>query len=290
MKFFTVAFCLFTFTMQLMYSQSSGSGDICISTEEEKLSNMINAYRIENAEELIPLSYSLTKVAKLHTSDLERNHPDTSVCNAHSWSDKGYWTPCCYNKYLPEPECMKLKPAELSSYTHAGYELIIWDSEQISAEDAFSLWVSVTESNEFILNQGQWSKMTWNAMGVSLSEQYASVWFGEKADKENPPLLCGTGEAANTDNVDLTGNLPKQQGNVFLREEGKYHIIFGSFQTDAEAIRVLEKYRLEFPSAGIIKGNGKIRLSLSQYASLQEVKKSREKLSDKYSSAWILKY
>ena len=59
--------------------------------EETKLYNMIMEYRSSYGLPKIPLSKSLTIVARTHIKDLILNKPDTGNCNMHSWSADGEW-------------------------------------------------------------------------------------------------------------------------------------------------------------------------------------------------------
>jgi len=65
---------------------------------------------------------------------------------------------------------------------------------------------------------------------------------------------------------------------------------FGSFQVEEDAILIVKNLKNSFPEAGLIIGNGKFRISIANYASLQEAKTARDKLGEKYKSSWILKY
>jgi sporulation related protein len=263
--------------------------EICINQEELRLFNLINTYRKENNKAPIPLSGALTEVAKTHLLDLEKNHPDTSVCNSHSWSDKGNWTPCCYNVYLPKPECIQNKPKELTDYIYPGFELILFDSEQSTADSSFMLWTVVEASIDFLLQNNIWAKKRWNAMGVGISEHYSSVWFGEKIDKSKTPILCGS-EKTLTEKELQNKEIVKARDNFVLTESNRYHLVFGSFHVEEDAILTVKKFKNSFPEAGLIVGNGKFRISLTNYASLQEAKAARDKLGEKYKSSWILKY
>jgi hypothetical protein len=112
---FTLAIALF-FISENSYSQT-------LSTEEKKLYDILMQYRKEKGLPAIPLSPSLTTVAQAHVKDLVNNKPDNENCNAHSWSAKGKWSPCCYTPNHAESKCMWSKPKELTTYTGNGYEI-----------------------------------------------------------------------------------------------------------------------------------------------------------------------
>ena len=62
--------------------------DVCLSSEEQKLYQLIMEYRKSKGLEAIPLSAKLTLVAQTHARDLSENYtfdPD-NTCNPHSWS------------------------------------------------------------------------------------------------------------------------------------------------------------------------------------------------------------
>ncbi len=285
----SILFTAFVLIINILHAQDAEKS-VCLSKEELRLYNLISSLRIENDEDLIPLSSSLTLVAKTHVNDLEENHPDTSVCNYHSWSDKGEWTPCCYNVYITKPECMLNKPKELTNYPYPAYELILWDSEQANPDSVMQVWASVEESVNMIIQDGNWKKRKWEAIGVAISENYASVWFGERTDKLDPPSLCGTERQLSSEELANTESISKSNGEDLLSESGTYHIIFGSFSNREEASAALETYRAQFQDAGIIKGESNFRISLSSYPSLQEAKNERDALGDKFKKAWILKF
>ena len=169
--------------------------DVCIGAEEQKLYTIIMEYRKKNKLPVIPLSKSLTYVAQQHCIDLDKNKPDTNACNAHSWSDKGKWTPCCYTPDHKQAERMWSKPKELTSYTDYGFEIAagssdMSDSYRITAELALKCWQGSTGHNNVILNKDIWKDRSWNAVGVAVYKGYSVIWFGSSLDKEKTPGLC----------------------------------------------------------------------------------------------------
>ncbi|MFL5729214.1 MAG: CAP domain-containing protein [Cytophagaceae bacterium] len=160
----------------------------CISAEEYKLYNLINEYRKKNKLPAIPLSKSLSYVAREHVTDLQLNHPDKGRCNMHSWSAKGKWTGCCYTDDHKKASCMWNKPSELTSYKSNGYEIAC--SGVSTAEKALEGWKGSLGHNGVILNKAPWKNMTWNAMGVGMNGEYAVVWFGAISDPEGKPEIC----------------------------------------------------------------------------------------------------
>jgi uncharacterized protein YkwD len=161
------------------------------SEEELKLYALISVYRVENNLSSIPLSKSLSYVAQQHCIDLHKNKPDLEEeCNAHSWSDQGTWSSCCYTKDHNEAQCMWDKPSELTNYTGYGFEIAAGSSEPIyddyimTAEYAVQAWKESIHHNDVILNQAAWSGTHFKAMGVAVHKGFASIWFGREADPE----------------------------------------------------------------------------------------------------------
>ena len=165
--------------------------NICLKAEEQKLYELLMDYRKEKGLPEIPLSYSLTKVAKMHTYDLYVNKPsDLYDCNLHSWSDQGKWSPCCYTGDRKSAECMWNKPRELSKYNSDGFEISAWIT-RMSAENAIQGWKKSSGHNQVMINKGPWRKLKWNAVGVAITGTYAVIWFGKEKDPDQTTVgLC----------------------------------------------------------------------------------------------------
>lgn len=88
--------------------------EIYLFTDEKELYELLMEYRTAENLPPIPLSYSLTKVAKLHMQDLQENDPTDDRCNMHSWSNNGSWKGCCYTSDHKNGKCMWRKPMELT--------------------------------------------------------------------------------------------------------------------------------------------------------------------------------
>lgn len=164
--------------------------ETCVSAEEMKLYDLINEYRKKKKLPKIPLSKSLTFVAQTHSKDLMENEPVKGNCNGHSWSSKGNWTSCCYTPDHKEKECMWNKPKELTSYTSNGYEIAYYSSAGASAEQALAIWQKSKGHNPLLINSGIWKEDQWNAIGIGIYKNYATVWFGVETDKEGTPGKC----------------------------------------------------------------------------------------------------
>ncbi|WP_448519127.1 CAP domain-containing protein [Rhodoflexus sp.] len=162
-----------------------------LSQEELKLYRMMMAYRKANGLPEIPLSSALTFVAQTHCKDLEEN-PDilTTNCNMHSWSNKGKWSPCCYTSDHRASECMWNKPRELTKYTGNGFEISHRRfGADVTAETALNSWRNSPGHNNVILNRDIWKSYKWQAIGIGMSNSFATVWFGVERDAEGSPLL-----------------------------------------------------------------------------------------------------
>jgi uncharacterized protein YkwD len=153
------------------------------SPDELQLYDLINAYRAEKGLEAIPLSPSLTLVAQTHSKDLAVNNPHKKqYCNLHSWSGNGSWKSCCYPNDHSNAECMWYKPRELTSYQGHGFEIAYYHSAQATPEEALDSWKRSAGHKAVLINEGTFKKAQWNAVGVGIYENYATVWFGREPD------------------------------------------------------------------------------------------------------------
>lgn len=153
-----------------------------LTEEERKLYNMIMQYRTEEGLPNIPLSASLTYVAQTHVKDLHSRTTLSSLCNMHSWSEGGAWSPCCYTSDHDKASCMWNKPRELTSYKGDGFEISFGSfGAPATAAGALDGWKGSSGHNAVIINQGMWESQ-WNAIGIGLFEGYAVVWFGHQSD------------------------------------------------------------------------------------------------------------
>lgn len=144
-------------------------------SDEKVLYELIMDYRVSKGLPEIAVSQSLTKVAQLHSQDLSENRPDQGNCNAHSWSNEGDWTACCYTSDHAKASCMWDKPKELTEYQFPGYEISCTGSA--SPSEAFKAWKKSKHHNAVMVNEGMW-EAPWRAIGVGMFKGYATVWFG----------------------------------------------------------------------------------------------------------------
>lgn len=160
-------------------------------TDEIELAKIINDYRAQRGLKRLPLSPSLSYVARLHVLDLNSHAPQSgSKCNLHSWSEYGPWTHCCYTPDHAERECMWKKPLELTRYRGYGFEIAAGYTMHsgtpitLSPAKTLELWKKSPRHNEVMINTGIWRENPWAAMGVALVDGYASAWFGQEPDPE----------------------------------------------------------------------------------------------------------
>lgn len=157
--------------------------EIELTVDEQKLYRMIMDYRKQKALPVIPLSKSLSYVAKVHVIDLENNFTPGGECNLHSWSEGGRWSPVCYTPDHKNAELMWNKPGELTNYKGNGYEISAGASNyKIEAATALRLWQNSTGHNNVIINGDIWNNVVWKAIGIGMYRGYACVWFGKEPD------------------------------------------------------------------------------------------------------------
>lgn len=175
-------------TLILFFIVTSFQSDtFTASNEEIRLWKLINVYRKENNLPQIPLSAKLTKVAKIHCKDLYDNFLiGTSVCNEHSWSDKGNWKAVCYTPDHAQKEEMWKKPLEIAGYESYGFEIEhnhFPKDDLCNAQCAINGWKGSLSHNNIMINKENWKDIKFKAMGVGMYKGYACVWFGELEDK-----------------------------------------------------------------------------------------------------------
>jgi len=262
-----------------IWGQKNLPKDFCLNADEIQLFSKINELRVTYGKEELQLSASLSFVAKTHVNDLLTNLPDTSVCGLSSWSDKGNWKACCYNAYIPTPECMRDKPKELTPYPYHGYELVTYFDDLINIDTVVSLFSDTKEVLNLILSQEDQGKKKWACCGIGINDHYVSVWFGQRKDALPSPEPCDGREM-------LEKSTPINQAI----SPGSYFLIFGSFNSLQEGKEALKKLKKDdFTDAGILNKNGKVRIYLSKFNSLKEAMFAKQQLPKAYSEAWILK-
>jgi len=223
------------------------------------------------------LSASLSVVAKLHVKDLLEHHPDTSICNLSSWSDKGKWTPCCYNAYIPNPLCMKKKPKELTPYPYYGYEMAAYFQDDYSLDSLAPMWSDTKQVLDMILTRGEWAEKKWVVAGVGINNHYVSVWFGQKPDRQGYPKVC-------------KGDSKEVKSSIVDSSTSFFYLIIASFTNRADAKEALKRTEKSgFNKAGILHNGINYRVYLDRFTTLKKASFEKEKLPATYRNAWILK-
>ena len=257
--------------------------DFCISKSEYRLFELVNQHRLENDMPGLTLSVSLSFVATTHVADLVNNHPDTSICNLNSWSDRGDWTACCHNEYVPKSECILGKPRELTNYRGDGHELAYWEPALVNPDSLVAFWASINETNDFLLNKNKWSKYKWRSMGVGMLEGYAVIWVGELSDREGAPGVCKK-EAQKADSAESTIYLITDRSD-------RYYVICASYETEKDAMDEARSLSGEgYGNIKVVRGDNNFRVSLGDFASLDEARTFRAGLGDKFRNVWILHF
>lgn len=179
---------------QEQQTATSVQENVCLSVEELKLFEQLNAYRKSNGLTTVPLSRALCAVAQLHVKDLAEHYRVNSKCNLHSWSENGKWSACCYTPDHKEAQCMWDKPRELTDYVGDGYEIAFYTNqlEKLNAmtESALTQWKNSPAHLQVLINTNDFKEAQWHAMGVGIYKGFACVWFGMTADESPQPELC----------------------------------------------------------------------------------------------------
>ncbi len=258
-----------------LYAQKKVPSSFCLHPAEKRLADSINRIRLSHGKKALPLSVSLSFVARTHVTDLLINHPDTSICNLSSWSNKGKgrWKAVCYNPYVVNHEGMWKKPQELTDYPYRGYEMVAYSQDSLVVDSVLSLWEDSPEAMAMVLTNGVWGKKSWAIMGVGLNGHYASVWFGQRPDKAGKPGICQS----------VKKNKKKSStGHAF-------YLIYGSYPGISSATKVMNRLKAKgFKSAGILRSHKHNRVYLYRSTDFQQVKKERQRLLKKYPKMWIL--
>jgi len=275
-----VLLLIFFAVAQVSPAQKQLPANFCISPQEKALFDKINQLRKVYGKKPLKLSASLSYVAKIHVNDLLNNRPDTSVCNLSSWSNKGSWKACCYNPYVPNPDCMWDKPKELTPYPYRGYEIAGYFEEEFNADSVINLWSKEGEAVNMLTSEGEYSSKDWVCMGVGMNKNYVSVWLGQRADGEGAPSVC-TGSVA-------LAEVPVAASDTLHRDV--YYLIIASFKNINDAREAVKKYRKEgFENAGTLKNSESARVYLAQYNDMKEAMQAKSKLPYAYREAWIYK-
>lgn len=176
------------------------SGDYgCLSVDEKDLFDRLNDYRKMNGLTPIPNARSLNMVARIHAYDIATNRPEEGcdefgrLCNLHSWSAQGFWSPVCYTGDRRQLAGVIRKPSEITNrvYCDAGYENVYWTSaEVIFPYRVVDAWQKSPEHDSLILEKDRWEGSNWQALGVGIYRNVVTIWVGEMPDPLGPLKDC----------------------------------------------------------------------------------------------------
>ena len=77
------------------------------------------------------------------------------------------------------------KPREIGGLDANGYEILSYSSDGVTPGEALVGWQNSRGHHEVMINAATWKKVNWAGMGVGIYEEWAVVWFAEKADSES---------------------------------------------------------------------------------------------------------
>lgn len=260
----------------------------CAESEEFQLFELLTEYRRIHGLPPLPISKSLSYVARVHAMDLAFNRPDFGGCNPHSWSAKGSWKACCYARDDNRTACMNDKPKELTAYKAKAWEIVYDGGEAAKAIDAFDLWKDIGIFRDYLLNTGKWEK-PWKAIGIGFYGDYATVWFGEGDDPEKLYFSCGA------DSIEL--NKPQEiissetsVSPLSASETHVFRIITGSLNSLEKAnLEVARMRSLGYSNAKIIPSGSNFRISVAEFPTEAEAQKALIDFKENFPSAWVLK-
>ena len=175
------------FTSKIPYED-----EVCLSSEEKKLFDLIMEYRKSKRLKPIPYSPKLSRVAQTHVRDLMNNYDYESrgECNPHSWSDKGNWSACCYTADHARASCMWDKPKEISGYEGNGFEIAYYSSGGANAVEGLEGWKKRPGHNPLLINSGTWNKLEWKGIGIGIYGHYGVVWFSNGEEESARIVVC----------------------------------------------------------------------------------------------------
>lgn len=282
--------CLFVGCTSSLIGQER---EYCLTESELWFAENINALRSEHGLTPLPYSLSLTIVAKTHVEDLSHNHPDTSFCSTASWSDKGSWTPCCYNKFIAERDCMWNKPKELTKYRYRGYELSYYQDYTIDIRELFQLWKNTPEVVDMIVCKGKYKTFNWKTMGLCIGDNYVSVWFGQVADGAGKPDYCKPD--SNYSDIDtLSHNVETEASSAdsiasIHNDKASFYVIIASSTNKEEALkmRATEENKCSCKLLLIEKDN-KYRVAIEGCQTIEEAREKKKIYSSTYHDCWIM--
>jgi hypothetical protein len=237
---------------------------------EKQLADLVNQNRTEHGLPVIPVTNSLTEVARAHIADLNAYHPDTKNygngnCNTHSWSNHGAWTAVCYTGSggISESQKMWNKPREITDYNGDGYEIAYWNSLKATPSGAMESWKTEVPPYhlDVILERNMWQGHPWKAMGVGIDGNYAVVWFGDEVDPAGPVPTTAPSAPTCTKSYCTDVNVLHKcdHGSETIKDQGCWLGLFGppneQFRVGSGTNASADVYYAEF-NVDIVGGTG----------------------------------
>lgn len=261
--------------------------DFCISQKEYRLYQLVNNYREKLALDVIPLSNSLSYVAKTHAADLSSNYKQGDDCNMYSWSDKGDWKAFCYPADQNRKNDIKDKAKEISGYPGKAWELTYWDNVDVDLEEVISFWNSIPYTGAILSNTDKFAEKGWKSLGVAVQDGYVLLWFGEKEDTEPSTIICETGEKIINNSIPNELLLPSNVANS-PSPESQFFIIIGSYNRKTDAEAAVKSYKeMGYPNAVVVEEQGKIRVAIDQFSNQSDANTALSSYRNKFKGAWV---
>ena len=287
MKFYFSLILIFILSSAKLFAQAEAKipQDFCISQQEYRLFTIINNYRTRLALNTIPLSRSLSFVAKTHAKDLAANFSSSDDCNMHSWSDKGNWKPICFPEEQNRKNDVKDKAKELTNYPGKAWEITYWENSEADLDFVLDFWNSISYTANMISNTEEWSKKEWKSIGIGIDDGYVLVWLGMQADIEVSTIICETGEKIQNTSIphELTVLNTKASPSKHT-----YYVIIGSFKNKNDAGSAVKSYhQMGYPNAVIVESQGRIRVAIDRFNTQAAADESLKKYKNKFQGAWV---
>ena len=266
------------------------SEQFCITQQEFRLYKMVNEFRARLTLDPIPLSKSLSYVAKTHAADLSAHYPMGEDCNMHSWSDQGDWKPFCFPADQDRKNDVKDKAQELTAYPGKAWEITYWDNTDLDLTMVLDFWRSIPYTSEMLTNTGKWKEVAWKSLGVGIKDGYVLLWFGQKDDVELSTIICETGEKII--NTAIPNELIVPDANAMTQTiasvKTNHYIIIGSYNKKSDAQAAVDSYRqMGYPNAVIVEKQGKIRVAIDHFKTEEEAQNSIPTYRNKFQGAWV---
>jgi hypothetical protein len=181
---------------------------------------------------------------------------------------------------------MTAKPGEITDYKEPAYEIVYWENKSATASRAFNQWRETSAARSLITNFKAWESYEWNALGVAIYKGFAILWFGEVTDKAGSLRTCDGNKIIEPPVVQ---SKQKEESRIIDKKTGRFYVIAGSFSSLDEAKSQLNGFLDSgFKKAKVVVKDNKYRISLADYATMEQATKAKNELPTKYKDAWVL--